>query len=83
MKVADVVVEHKNDIINLQTFLSLLLNPAASQKILPIFVQIVNWKIKKVIIENDTGEEISLNKEAKRTFGHKIKVVCKDSEYLA
>ncbi|KAL6281446.1 hypothetical protein ACE6H2_018327 [Prunus campanulata] len=42
MKVADVVVEHKNDIFNLQMFLSLPLNPAASRKILPIFVQIVN-----------------------------------------
>ncbi|XP_016651098.1 PREDICTED: uncharacterized protein LOC103338605 [Prunus mume] len=82
MQVADVVVEHKNDIFNLQTFLSLPLNPAASQKILPIFVQIVNWGIKQVIIERRAGDETSLYKEAKRTFGRKIKVVLKDSEKM-
>ncbi|KAI5330239.1 hypothetical protein L3X38_029637 [Prunus dulcis] len=74
MEVADVVVEHKNDIFILQNFLTLPLNPMATKlKIVPIFVQIVTWELKKVIIEEDSQEASSLMQEAKKTFGRKFK----------
>ncbi|KAI5330237.1 hypothetical protein L3X38_029635 [Prunus dulcis] len=83
MEVADVVVEHKNDIFNLQNFLTLPLNLLATDlKIVPIFVQIVTWELKKVIIEEDSHEATSLMQEAKKTFGRKFKVLYKDAEAM-
>ncbi|KAI5330238.1 hypothetical protein L3X38_029636 [Prunus dulcis] len=82
-KVADVVVDHKNDIFNLHNFLTLPLNPMATDvKIVPIFVQIVTWELKKVIIEEDSQEASSLMQEAKKTFRRKFKVLCEDAEAM-
>ncbi|KAI5330236.1 hypothetical protein L3X38_029634 [Prunus dulcis] len=83
MEVADIVVEHKNDIFNLQNFLTLPLNLLATDlKIVPIFVQIITWELKKVIIEEHSQEASSLRQEAKKTFGRKFKVMCEDVEAI-